>query len=416
MRIPVPALVALFVISFLVDLYIWLDLKSYTSAGRRKPYTRIYAALSVVCWIFLIVMACIPLRDEASGIATVMWMLFSYMTVYVSKAVYCLFSLSGRLFSLFSHRKFNYGVMAGIPMAVICFLTMWWGVVFTRHEIEVSKVEISSPKLPAGFDGLRIVQFSDIHVGTWGNDTTFISALVDSINANNPDLILFTGDIVNRRTEELEPFIPVLSRLKAPRGVYSILGNHDYGDYIDWKNPADKEANNRKLAEYEKKMGWTLLNNEHRFLYAGQDSIALIGVENWGDPPFKCYGHLESSYKKGGLSALNDANYKVLMSHNPAHWQMEVEPRTNIDMTLSGHTHAMQSMVKVGDWKWSPAEWRYPLWGGLYTNGKDSPEYLYVNIGAGEVGIPCRIGAVPEITLITLRRGENAADPEAEKE
>ncbi len=149
-----------------------------------------------------------------------MWMLFSYITVYLSKAIYCIFSLTGRLFSPRGHRKLNYGVMAGIPMSVICFITMWWGVVFTRHEIEVNKVEISSPRLPAGFDGLRIVQFSDLHVGTWGNDTTFVSALVDSINSCRPDLILFTENIVNRRTEELEPFLPVLSRLNASRGVF----------------------------------------------------------------------------------------------------------------------------------------------------------------------------------------------------
>lgn len=415
MRIPVPALVSLFVISFLVDFYIRMDLKSYSSADRRKLYTRIYAVLSGACWIFLTVIACLPLRDEANGVTTVMWMLFSYITVYLSKAIYCIFSLTGRLFSPRGHRKLNYGVMAGIPMSVICFITMWWGVVFTRHEIEVNKVEISSPRLPAGFGGLRIVQFSDLHVGTWGNDTTFVSALVDSINSCRPDLILFTGDIVNRRTEELEPFLPVLSRLNASRGVFSILGNHDYGDYIDWKNPADREANNRKFAEYQKMMGWTLLNNEHRFLLAGTDSIALIGVENWGDPPFKCYGHLERSYKEGGLETLNDSCYKILLTHNPAHWVEEVEPQTNIDLTLSGHTHAMQAMVTVGDWKWSPAKWRYDLWGGLYTNGANVPEYLYVNIGVGEVGIPSRIGAVPEVTLITLRRGENLTVPKAEK-
>ena len=210
------------------------------------------------------------------------------------------------------------------------------------------------------------------------------------------------------RTEELKPFISVLSRLKAPDGVLSILGNHDYGDYVDWSNPDDRLANNRELAADQERMGWDLLNNTRRFISKGSDSIMVIGVENIGDPPFPTYGDLEKALPASSDSIYhqNDTRFKILMTHNPAHWDKEVSHTTNIDLSLAGHTHAMQMMIKIGGWEWSPAKFRYEQWGGMYErlNDRGHKTRLYVNIGAGEVGMPSRIlNAYPEITLFTLK-------------
>ena len=214
---------------------------------------------------------------------------------------------------------------------------------------------------------------------------------------------------MNRNTEELRPFLNVLSRLDAKDGVISVLGNHDYGDYMHWDSEKERAANLSLLNDWEKEMGWDLLNNEYRVLKNGNDSIAIIGVENWGEPPFHQYGNLKESYNPSGDSArdLNDDNYKILLSHNPEHWNREVTKISNIDLTLAGHTHAMQSEIRLFGCKWSPAVLRYPLWGGLYSrqNVDGSLSQLYVNIGCGEVGIPARFGsAYPEITEITLRK------------
>ncbi|MDE6578716.1 MAG: metallophosphoesterase, partial [Muribaculaceae bacterium] len=281
---------------------------------------------------------------------------------------------------------------------------VWFG----RKNIVVNRVEVESPSIPRPFNGYTIAQISDLHVGTWGNDTTFVSALVDSVNSLHPDLIVFTGDIVNRESRELLPFVRTLSRLKAKDGVVSILGNHDYGDYMDWKNPQEREVNNILLSQLEAEMGWDLLNNTRRFMVRDNDSIMIIGVENIGDPPFPSYGDLEKALpsSRDSLFHQNDKKYKILLSHNPAHWDEYVSHKTNIALTLAGHTHAMQMMIKIGGWEWSPAVFRYPLWGGMYErlNEQGNETKMYVNIGAGEVGMPSRLlSAYPEITLFTLR-------------
>lgn len=404
MRIPVLMIVVVYLLSILTDLYIFFDIRRYASARRKPLYERIYAVVSFVLIVAVTVAFCLPRRSAESSIIPLMWIFYSYLSIYFAKILYVVCSAVGRLFAGGRKRRHNHGVLVGAVLGCAFFIIMWWGVLFTRNEIHVERVDVVSERLPKGFDGFRIVQFSDAHVGTWGQDTVFVSRLVDSINAQRPDVIVFTGDIVNRSTSELEPFLTTLARLKAPGGVYSILGNHDYGDYMEWNSPAERDANNALLAEWERQMGWTLLNNEHRFLHAGNDSIALIGVENWGDPPFPQYGDLMSAYPANdrGLH-LKDSNYKILLTHNPAHWAEEVTKISNIDLSLAGHTHAMQSMVRIGDWKWSPAVLRYKLWGGMYSDVSGRMN-MYVNIGAGEVGMPSRIGAAyPEITVFDFR-------------
>lgn len=410
MRIPLVAAIMLFLFTFLIDFYISRDIKSTEKKGLWKAYN----VSALLCWIFLVVIMCMPRRAEDSNLLAVMWMLYTFLSIYVAKLCYVICSLIGKVIGLLRKgiKKGHVCNWIGVCLGTVMFCVMWVGVCYTRSHIVVNRVDISSPSIPRPFNGYTIAQISDIHVGTWGNDTTFVSHLVDSVNALHPDLIVFTGDIVNRETKELNPFIPVLSRLHAKDGVLSILGNHDYGDYMDWKNPADRDANNRLLAKHQKDMGWTLMNNERRFLVKDNDSIMVLGVENWGDPPFPTYGDLEKALSSSldSICHQNDRRYKILLSHNPEHWNQHVSHETNIGLTLSGHTHAMQMMIDLGFWKWSPAKYRYEQWGGLYErlNDNGQPTQLYVNIGAGEVGMPARLmGAYPEITFFTLHHSAN---------
>ncbi len=402
--------------TLLIDAYILDDvrraLRRVTSPGRRRALRWLARIQAYICWIFLIVTLSQPRRSDAD-ILPVMWCLYAYLTVYVPKLIFVVFSLLGRIPMLFRKHPLRLGLYAGLPLGVLVFAAMWWGAFPGRNRIQINEVEIFSERLPQRFDGYRIVQFSDGHVGTWGTDTAFVSRMVDSINSLRPDLIVFTGDIVNRRTEEILPFVKILSRLNAPDGVISVLGNHDYGDYMNWPSPAERESNNRLLSDIERRMGWQLLNNEHRFISRDRDSIAVIGVENWGEPPFRQYGRLYRAYSFSADSADNvyDSRFKILLTHNPEHWRREVVYKSNIDLTLSGHTHAMQFIVSLGRWRWSPSQYIYEQWGGLYskTGDKGQEMKIYVNIGCGEVGMPYRIGADPEITLLILKRPQTTA-------
>lgn len=373
----------------------------------------IYWATAILCYVILIVAICLPRRNTDVDITPVMWLLYTYVSIYIGKIFYLICSVLGRFLKVIFRWRNRFYPLRWIGLLVGLFFIgmMWVGASYTRKHINIEEVDIYSNKLPSTFENYRIAQISDLHVGTWGQNTEFIKSLVDSVNSLHPDLIVFTGDIVNRETKEIYPFIEVLSRLSAKDGVYSILGNHDYGDYMNWPDSSFREENNKLLASIEKGMGWHLMNNEKVFLKNGNDSIMLIGVENWGDPPFPQYGDLELALSSNpdSLYHQNDNNFKILLSHNPEHWNREVSKNTNIDLTLSGHTHAMQAMLKIGNWKWSPSKYRYEKWGGLYgsLNEKDLPTQLYVNIGAGEVGMPARLlSAYPEITLFTLKRGE----------
>lgn len=411
MRAIAGPLIVVLIIMIAIDCYIVNDLRCYVSKKRRKAAMIGYGIFAVLCWTLLIVTLTYPIRDNGRELTTIMWMLYTSISLFVPKVIYAVFSLIGRLVNVLmkEHRKHtNYFALAGVPLGLLAFIFIWWGALFTRNEIEVTQEVIESDKIPASFNGFKIVQFSDAHVGTWGKDTTFISEVVKRINAVNPDMIVFTGDIVSRETSEMQPFLKTLSGLHAPYGVYSVLGNHDYGDYITWKYPSEREANNALMAAWQKQIGWTLLNNEHRFITNGNDSIVLIGVENWGEPPFKQYGRLTDAYPLNADSVynLNDNRYKILLSHNPEHWNREVSKISNIDLTLSGHTHAMQMLLKFGKWKWTPSQYIYEQWGGLYERmTKDNtPSRIYVNIGIGEVAIPSRMGAAyPELTEIILR-------------
>lgn len=332
MRIPV--LVAIFfgVLIVLCDFYIYTDLVRTVSVKRRKWAKIGYGIFTLLCWSLVIVTLCLPKRNEDVPLLPIMWMLFTALSIYISKFLYCICSLVGRIFT--RKGKKNRGIIVGIVLAAVAFIVMWWGVLVTRYDIVTNQVEIESDKLPASFDGLRILHFSDAHIGTWGNDTTFVSALVDSINAQKTDLILFTGDIVNRSSEELEPFTGILSRLKAPLGVYGVYGNHDYSSYVDWANRESADRDLHHLRAMVDSMDWKMLCNQTDFIKVGNDSIVLIGVENWGEPPFNQLGDLGKSYPENSdkLHGLNDDMFKILMTHNPEHWSQVATQISNIDL------------------------------------------------------------------------------------
>lgn len=393
MRLPLLILGIFTILCIGVDWYILRRLKKLSS---RLP-SRIHIVVSVIMYLLIIVGVALPRRSGGNEtLLCVMWILYTFCTVYVSKIIFVLLDLLASVPCIWHSHRIKWLSVVGVVAAVVTFVSMWWGALVNRYNIEVKEVTVEIPNLPKVFDGYRIVQFSDFHVGTYGNDTAYVAKVVDRINSLDKDLVVFTGDIVNARTSELLPHVSPLSRLTAPDGVLSILGNHDYGDYSVWPDLSAKEENIKQLCNLQRgKMNWKLLLNETVFIHRGNDSIAVIGVENIGDPPFHIYGSLPKAYRVPG-----DSVVKILLTHNPAHWVDSIadSPSHNIALSLSGHTHAMQMEVAG----WSPAVFRYPTWGGLYSD-KDGSHKLYVNIGIGTVGFPARIGATPEITIITLK-------------
>lgn len=393
MRLPLIATLVLLFFAIAIDYYLWRRIKK---VSRRKLWLRIHVVVSIIFNAGLLLVICLPKRRGAdSGLELIMWTLYTYFSVYIPKFLFVIFDAIAALPLLWRRKRWKWLSISGIVIAVAVFLIMWWGALVNRYSIDVRNVDVTVADLPEAFDGYTIAQISDFHVGTFGTDTTFVSKVIDKVNSLSPDVVAFTGDIVNRRSSELRPFVSPLSRMHARDGVLSILGNHDYGDYYSWDTPEAKAENMKELLDMQAEMDWHMLNNATSFIYRGNDSIAIIGVENVGDPPFTVYGDLDMAYE-----TLDDPTVKILLSHNPAHWIEDIKdsPDKNIALTLSGHTHAMQ-MSAFGV---SPAALRYPTWGGLYED--EDGHQLYVNIGLGEVAIPARIGATPEITLITLRR------------
>lgn len=280
---------------------------------------------------------------------------------------------------------------AGLVLGVVSFVNVIYGATAGITRFQVKHVTYESERLPEGFDGYRIAQLSDIHIGSWQGRPEAVEKLVKLTNEQQADLIVFTGDLVNQQSHELDIFRPTLSRLQASDGVYSVLGNHDYGTYYRWKNSREEADNLQYLREQQQAMGWRLLDNSHVILHHRGDSIALIGVENDGEPPFPQHADLPRATE--GTQGM----FSILLSHNPTHWRREVLPESDIDLMLAGHTHAMQ-MTLFGR---SLASLKYPEWSGMYREGSRA---LYVNIGIGYVGLPFRFGAWPEITVITLKK------------
>lgn len=321
------------------------------------------------------------------------WFIVTFFLFSLPKLLFCICSLLDLPLKYFLKYNLMPFSWLGVLLGAICAGGILYGTIVGKTKFDIKEVIFRSSKIPPSFDNYKIIQLSDIHIGSWTGNEKSIQQAIRLINEQEPDLIVFTGDLVNHRAIELDNFEEILAKMKAKDGVYSILGNHDYGPYYHWNTQQEKTENLKDLVQREVDMGWKLLNNEHVYLTKGNDSIALIGVENWGMPPFDGRGDLKKAMH--GV----DSPFKILLTHNPTHWKAEVLPHSDIDLTLSGHTHAMQFAFG----QHSPSSWVYKEWKGMYS---EDDQYLYVNVGLGFVGMPFRLGAWPEITVITLKKTE----------
>lgn len=284
--------------------------------------------------------------------------------------------------------------LVGLGMSGVLSALFIDGITFGKYRHKVRKVKVKFPKLPKSFKGYKIIQISDVHSGSFA-DPSKLQHAVDLINEQKPDLVLFTGDMVNNVADEFKPFIPLFSQIKAKDGKFAVLGNHDYGDYVTWESPDAKKKNLDTLINYEKQAGFDMLRNEHRIIEKNGEMLYILGVENWGLKPFPQFGKIDEA-----LKGVPESATKILMSHDPTHFDHVVKKHPkDIHLTLSGHTHGMQFGLDLKNVKWSPVQYRYPKWADLYeSEGK----LLYVNRGFGVLGYPGRVGVLPEITLFEL--------------
>ena len=333
------------------------------------------------------------------------------LVILLVKIVGCLFILTDDLIRLFrwgfsyipaadgiekSHSisRLKFVNQIGLLVAALPFTALIYGMIKGGFDIRVKKTRLVLPNLPDAFNGLRIVQISDIHCGSFTSADHFENA-AKLIEMQKPDILFFTGDLVNDLASETDDFIETFSKMKAPMGTYSSLGNHDYADYITWDSKEAKAKNLEDLKAVHAKVGWRLLLNENVALERGGEKIALIGIENWGARGFTKYGNLKKAYE-----GAENFPVKILLSHDPSHWEAQVlKEYPNIDLTFAGHTHGMQFGVDLPHFKWSPVKYFYKQWSGLY---QQAGQYLYVNQGLGFIGYPGRVGILPEITVLEL--------------
>ncbi|WP_111684932.1 metallophosphoesterase [Winogradskyella tangerina] len=299
-----------------------------------------------------------------------------------------------------SRRKFISQIALGL--AAIPFASVLYGMYKGKYNFKVLKYTLNFDDLPEAFDGFRLTQISDVHSGSFDNIEK-VSYAIDLINEQQSDVILFTGDMVNNKAEEMLPYVDIFKKLKAKYGLYSVLGNHDYGDYVRWNSEEAKKQNLEDLKNLQKDIGFDLLLNENRFIEKDGQRIAIIGVENWGKGGFKKAGDL-----KKAASSVDKDDFKILLSHDPSHWDAEVvNDPYHYHLTLSGHTHGMQFGIEIPGWfKWSPVKWRYKQWAGIY---EAVGQYINVNRGFGYLAFPGRVGIWPEITVIELKKGAKEA-------
>ena len=287
--------------------------------------------------------------------------------------------------------------LIGLLSGFIPFFVILNGIFRSVYRFKVYHQTLALKKLPESFNGLRIVQLSDLHLGSFNFKYEIVKRAIRKVNDLQPDIICITGDLVNNYAWELKGWDSVFKALKAEHGKYAILGNHDYGDYSEWDTPEAKQKNFETIKRFYEEIDFKLLLNEAEVIYRGKEKIAVVGVENWGTPPFKKYGNL-----KLALSSVISTPFQLLLSHDPTHWTEEVVGKTHITLTLSGHTHGMQAAFQYKNLKWSPIQYKFKHWAGLYSKNK---QFLYVNRGLGWLGFPARIGMRPEITCIDLKCG-----------
>lgn len=400
----------------LLDIYFFQALKTVSHAASPRTKTFIYAGYWVLSFSALVMLLLLPYLQVEKQMKFIKTTIFSLIAgLFFAKLIAALFFLiddirrgiqwiAEKLFAANTRRN---DISAEIGISRSVFLS-WAGMIAgsglfgtlvygfgNKYRYQVKRIGLKYENLPPAFRGLKVVQISDIHSGSFSNKKAVMKG-VEKILNEQPDLILFTGDLVNNTSSEMDDYMDVFSRLKAPLGVYSVLGNHDYGDYVHWETPEHKKANLESLKQIHKALGWRLLMNEHVVLEKGTDKITLIGIENWSAKArFTKYGDMKKAYNGTDPSA-----FKILMSHDPSHWKAEVlKEYPDISLMLSGHTHGMQFGVEVPGFKWSPVQYVYKEWAGLYEQGVQK---LYVNRGFGFIGYPGRVGILPEITVLEL--------------
>ena len=364
------------------DLYIW----NLFVRGNNLVWNLLY-------WLPLVLIVISLLIGFFGGLGQSFFMQLFFgllLCVYIPKLIFTIISLLGNSISWFVSMASTGANIVGALLALVSFGGALYGFTIGWKKLTVQEVTIESSRIPKSFDGYRIVQLSDFHIGTYHASPKTVDKLLKMVNNLQADAVLFTGDLVNFSPREVEPFMETLNSFQTKDGVYSVMGNHDYCTYGPNNSALKMRRNTRRLQELQREMGWDLLLNENRVIRRGQDSIVIVGVENDGEPPFPAHADMDKA-----LKGVTEDAYKVLLSHDPSHWRREVLPTTNIDLTLSGHTHSMQ--FRIGDF--SPSMWTHAEWGGIYKEGERA---LYVNTGTGS-NLSFRLGAWPEITLITLR-------------
>lgn len=402
----------------LLDLYVFQAFRfafRNSSEAMQKISSIIFWSISALCAIAMIVAIFYEFKYWPKAIRTYTGAFIFVITF--SKLFVLLFLLTDDIFRgiRWTYARFNpstipvlpesgtggitrseFLVKTGLFLGSLPFFSLIYGMVKGAYDVQVRKIKLKQPNIPRAFEGFRIVQISDLHVGSFVS-TAPIEEAVKKINQLEPDLILFTGDLVNNTHDELIPFKNILSGLKAKHGVFSTLGNHDYGDYVKWDSEEEKRKNLEDLIEGHREMGWNILMDEHRHIEMNGERITLIGVQNYSvHLRFPKYGSLPKATRDIDYSSFN-----ILLSHDPSHWRGEVlKSFPDIHLTLSGHTHGFQFGVDLPQFKWSPVQYVYKEWAGLYSHGE---QHLYVNRGLGFLGYPGRVGILPEITLMELQ-------------
>lgn len=368
-------------LSVLGDLYIWF--------GFIKGSSWI---LSLLHFLPSVLIVLLPIAYQSDRLQNVVFPAFIFLAVFfiLPKCFFVLCSLIGRGIGVFAPAAFGLGNIVGLTLVVVYLIVVVYAMGWGWKRVVVHSSEIVCQDLPRAFDGYKIVHLSDFHIGTYASKPSIVANIVARVNAQNADVIFFTGDLVNGHPDELRPFLDELSRLRAKDGVYSVLGNHDYCFYHNYTSPETPQSALDTLAKLESQMGWRLLRNENAIFRRGKDSIAILGVENEGTGPFVARADMAKA-----MSGLEKDVFKILLSHDPTHWRKAIVGKNDIPLTLSGHTHAMQfSIFGV-----SPAVWAYPEWGGLYSEGA---QQLFVSTGVGS-NVKFRFGAWCEIDVLTLR-------------
>lgn len=326
------------------------------------------------------------------------WTLWSSILLILPSNIYALFYIIDKIQIIFSKKSCRTLHYVGATIASIVIVGLIAGVAI-RHKIEVREVVITSQNLPSNFDGIRIAHITDLHLGNLTPRDRYLERIINQLNTQHPDLLVFTGDMINLTAVEALGLDSLFTAVHAPLGRYAVMGNHDYGDYSHWPSDSAKQANLQATYNAYPQLGFSLLNDTAIYIYQNSDSIGIIGVENWGKPPFPRYGDLGKA-----TTNFNPAPFNILLTHDPNHWSAEVLSDTYhyIDLTLSGHTHAAQFGIYINEQnKWSPSQWIFEHWDGLY---KQNNQYLFISRGLAYVGIPFRLGMSPEISIITLKR------------